>query len=64
MHSAAAGDARGGLARGGALEDVAHVGVLVLQRADEIRVAGARQMDLGDAARATGHGFIRSSQLA
>ncbi len=44
----AAGDARGGLARGGALEDVADVGVLVLLRADEIGVAGARQVNLGD----------------
>ena len=60
----AAGDARGGLARGGPLEDVADVGVVVLLRADEIGVAGARQVDLGDRLLATGQGLMRSSQLA
>ena len=48
MHSAPAGDARGRLARGGALEDVAHVALLVLLRADEVGVPGTRQVDLGD----------------
>ena len=43
----AAGDARGGLARARALEHVAHVGQAVLPRADEVGVAGARQVDLG-----------------
>ncbi len=44
----AAGHARGGLARGGALEDVAHVRLLVLLRAHEVGVSGARQVDLLD----------------
>ena len=44
----AAGDARGGLARGGPLEDVADVGLLVLLRAHQVGVAGARQVHLGD----------------
>ena len=43
----AAGHARGGLARAGALEHVAHVGQAVLPGADEVGVAGARQVDLG-----------------
>ncbi len=43
-----AGHARGGLAGGGALEDVAHVALLVLLRAHEVGVAGPRQVDLGD----------------
>ena len=43
-----AGDARGGLAGGGALEDVAHVGLLVLLRADQVGVAGPRQVHLRD----------------
>ena len=43
----AAGDARGGLARRGPLEHVADVRVVVLLGADEIGVAGTRQMDLG-----------------
>ena len=43
-----AGHARGRLARGGALEDVAHVGLLVLLGAHEVGVAGARQVHLGD----------------
>ncbi len=47
----AAGDARGRLARGGPLEDVAHVCLLVLLRADEVGVAGARQVHLGDGLR-------------
>src|SRR5437763_1585332 len=40
--------ARGGLARGGALEHVAHVAVLVLVSAHEIRMAGTRQVHLSD----------------
>src|SRR3954470_1164301 len=43
----AARDTRGGLARARALEDVAHVGRAVLPRADEVGVAGARQVHLG-----------------
>ena len=43
----AAGDARRRLAGAGALEHVAHVGEVVLLRADEVGVAGPRQMDLG-----------------
>ncbi len=43
----AAGDARGGLARGRPLEDVADVRLVVLLRADEIGMARARQVDLG-----------------
>ena len=41
-------DARGGLARGGPLEDVADVGLLVLLGAHQVGVAGARQVHLGD----------------
>ncbi len=44
----AAGDTRGGLARRGALEDVANVGLLVLLHADQVGVAGPRQVDLRD----------------
>ncbi len=40
--------ASGRLARRRALEDVAHVALLVLLRADEVGVAGARQVDLRD----------------
>src|SRR3989475_11433852 len=36
---------RCGLARAGALEDVAHVAVVVLERAGEVRVAGPRPRD-------------------
>jgi hypothetical protein len=36
------------LARAGALEDVAHVGVAVLLAPGQVGVAGAREMDLGD----------------
>ena len=43
----AAGDARGGLARAGALEHVAHVGEAELPDAGEVGVAGARQVHLG-----------------
>ena len=43
----AAGDARGGLAGAGALEDVAHVAEPVLLRADQVGVAGPRQVHLG-----------------
>ena len=43
----AAGHARGGLARAGALEHVAHVAQAVLPGADQVGVAGARQVDLG-----------------
>jgi hypothetical protein len=38
--------ARGGLARAGALEHVAHVREAELHRPGEVRVAGARQVDL------------------
>ena len=48
LNSAAARHPRGGLARRGALEDVADVAVLVLHRAHEVRVAGAREVHLGD----------------
>src|SRR5690606_27643632 len=41
----ARGDARGGLAGGGALEDVARVAAAVLEDADEVRVAGPGQVD-------------------
>ena len=44
----AARHARGGLARGGPLEDVAHVGLPVLLRTHEIGVPGSGQMHLGD----------------
>ncbi len=44
----AAGDARRRLARAGALEHVAHVGEVVLPDAHEIRMAGPRQVHLGD----------------
>ena len=43
----AAGHPRGGLARAGALEHVAHVAQAVLPGADEVGVTGARQVDLG-----------------
>ncbi len=48
LRQRAAGDARRGLARGGPLEDVAHVALLVLPGADEVGVAGPRQVHLGD----------------
>ena len=44
----AGGHARRGLARRGALEHVAHVGVAVLQHAGQVGVARARQVDLVD----------------
>ncbi len=47
----AAGHARRRLARGGPLEDVANVGLLVLLRADQIGVPGSRQVHLRDVAR-------------
>ena len=45
MASAPRGDARGGLAGAGALEDVTRIGKVVLQRAGEIGVAGTRRGD-------------------
>ncbi len=59
----AAGHPCRGLAGAGALEHVAHIAEAVLLGADEVGVTGPGQVDLVDA-RATGHGFIRSSQLA
>ena len=48
LRQRAAGDARGGLARGGPLEDVAHIALLVLPGAHQVGVAGTRQVHLGD----------------
>ena len=60
----AGGDAGGGLAGAGPLEHVADVVVAVLLGADEVGVAGPRQVDLVGLDPSTGQGFIRSSQLA
>jgi hypothetical protein len=48
LEQTAAGDAGGRLARGRPLEDVADVGLLVLLGADQVSVAGPREMDLCD----------------
>ena len=48
--------ARRGLARGGALEDVAHVALLVLPGAHQVGVPGSGQMDLGDRVGGVRHG--------
>ena len=58
-------DPRRRLAGAGPLEHVADVVVAVLLGADQVGVAGPRQVDLvGARTRSTGQGFIRSSQLA
>ena len=56
LASAAGGHAGGRLARAGALEHVAHVGVAVLLHAGQVGVAGARKVDLVDLRRRPARG--------
>ena len=60
----AAGDARGGLARAGALEDVAHVGRARTSSVPTRSAWPGRGRCTSGTSASTGHGFIRSSQLA